>query len=300
MPALNVLNASSLKCAAPFYCFQVYYVFKNLIGDPMRAFFSIFLTTLLLVSLVVNDASAKRFGGGRSFGVYRTNKSFSSTPSTQNRFMKNTKNTQRFGGLLGGLLIGGLLASLFMNNGIASGLLSWFIVGALLLAIMNFFKRRQAFQTEARPYAFEQTSSNNNTFAASSKSLAPSLPSGFDSNEFLRQCKASFIRLQAAYDEKNMDDLRAFTTPQVFAEISLQLQEREELSNVTDIIKLDAEYLGTHEDNGQVSASVKFSGVSKEDADLPIDFCEIWHFTVVSGSGEYLVSGVQQYNPNNP
>ena len=36
-------------------------------------------------------------------------------------------------GPLAGLAVGGLLASLFMSNGIGSGILSWLLVGGLML-----------------------------------------------------------------------------------------------------------------------------------------------------------------------
>jgi predicted lipid-binding transport protein (Tim44 family) len=52
------------------------------------------------------------------------------------------------------------------------------------------------------------------------------VPAGFDTEAFLRHAKASFIRMQAAWDRSDVNDLREFTTPEVFAELQLQIQER--------------------------------------------------------------------------
>jgi len=52
------------------------------------------------------------------------------------------------------------------------------------------------------------------------------VPAAFDSEGFTRIAKMIFIRLQAANDEANLDDLRKFTTPELFASLRLELQER--------------------------------------------------------------------------
>ena len=55
---------------------------------------------------------------------------------------------------------------------------------------------------------------------------AASLPAGFDAAGFERIAKMIFIRLQAANDAGDLNDLRAFTTPEMFAAVKLDLQER--------------------------------------------------------------------------
>lgn len=87
----------------------------------MRTLLSCFLITLLSFGLIINEASAKRFGGGRSFGVQRSQSSLFSSNKTHNTSSLTQKaNKSRWGGVLGGLLVGGLLASLFMGNGLAN------------------------------------------------------------------------------------------------------------------------------------------------------------------------------------
>lgn len=50
----------------------------------MRSLLSCVLIALLSFGLLINEASAKRFGGGRSFGVQRSHSSLFSSNKTQN------------------------------------------------------------------------------------------------------------------------------------------------------------------------------------------------------------------------
>jgi len=52
------------------------------------------------------------------------------------------------------------------------------------------------------------------------------VPAAFDSEGFSRTAKMIFIRLQAANDTADLDDLRRFTTPELFASLRLDIQER--------------------------------------------------------------------------
>ena len=119
-------------------------------------------------------------------------------------------------------------------------------------------------------------------------------PSGFEEEAFLRNVKVQFIRLQAAYDQKNLGDLREFTAPDVFAEIKMQLNERGEQHNITDVIELNAELLDASQHNEAWEASVKFTGMIKEDDLAPAAFIEIWHFKQDPYSKNWLVMGIQQ------
>ena len=49
---------------------------------------------------------------------------------------------------------------------------------------------------------------------------------GFEVEPFVRVAKTSFIRLQAANDAGDLDDIRDFTTPEMYAEIAMQIGER--------------------------------------------------------------------------
>ena len=55
-----------------------------------------------------------------------------------------------------------------------------------------------------------------------------------------------------------MEDIRTFTTPEVFAELRMQIQERGAQAEYTDVVAIDAELLGIENDGKDMLASVKF------------------------------------------
>ncbi len=112
---------------------------------------------------------------------------------------------------------------------------------------------------------------------------------------FLRKAKVQFIRLQAAYDQKNLHDLSQFTTPDVFAEIKMQLNERGGAANQTDVVTLDAELLDVTSLYREVTASVRFTGLIKEEKDAAaVNLREVWHFRQSPDSDTWQVAGIQQ------
>jgi predicted lipid-binding transport protein (Tim44 family) len=122
------------------------------------------------------------------------------------------------------------------------------------------------------------------------------VPAGFDAEGFARQAKLNFICLQAANDSGNLDDLREFTTPEVFAELKMQLAERGNAEQRTDVVELNAEVVEVAEEAGRYVVSVRFNGLLREEAGgPPSHFDEIWHLTkpVAGGSG-WVVAGIQQ------
>lgn len=270
----------------------------------MRNFLSYMLIALLSFGLVINEASAKRFGGGRSFGVQRSQSSLFSSNKTTNTAALGQKSGNKWGGMLGGLLVGGLLASLFMGNGLANGLMTWLILGAVLFFIVSFLRRRMnpgmqasgsnAFRQNASFSNFNQPFANSSAGNTSYGDTTSSYPAGFEPERFLRDAKVCFIRLQTAYDQKNIQDLTAFTAPEVFGEIKMQLDERGDAPNKTEVINLNAELLDVSKQFDSTIASVRFTGTIKENDDPSISLDEIWHFRQFGNSKEWVVGGIQQ------
>lgn len=268
----------------------------------MRTLFICFFITLLSFGLFINEASAKRFGGGRSFGVQRSQSSLFSHKTQNTASMAQKSNKGRWGGMLGGMLVGGLLASLFMGNGLANGLMTWLILGSVILFIVSFLRRRiQPGMQTAQPNVFRQSNPVNNFTQPYAKSGGSSnsnqfspYPTDFVPDSFIRNAKKCFIRLQAAYDQKNLQDLNSFTAPEVFAEIKMQLEERGDAPNKTEIIHLDAELLDVSKQADSTMASVRFKGTIKENEDTATPLDEIWHFRQFSHNGEWVVGGIQQ------
>jgi predicted lipid-binding transport protein (Tim44 family) len=257
------------------------------------------LSTLIVIfvawGLMISDADARRFGGGRSFGMQRSATSYS-RPSVAPAAGQATGN--RWLGPLAGLAVGGLLASMFMGHGLVSGILSWLLVGGIIMLIFNWFQRRNMPATQ---YNSRQNNNMNqlvNPFTnvnAATTGGSSNYPAGFDSADFLRNAKVQFIRLQAAYDTKNTSDLRDFTAPEVFAEIQMQFQERKDEANQTDVISLDAELLDASTEADGIVASVRFTGMIKEEVNGPATpLNETWHFRKNNTEQKWLLAGLQQ------
>lgn len=123
---------------------------------------------------------------------------------------------------------------------------------------------------------------------------ASALPAGFDAAEFERIAKMIFIRLQAANDAGEVDDLRRFTTPELFAALRVDLQERGAATQQTDVVQLEAEVLDTAQEDGRWIASVRFHGLIREEAGgTAAPFDELWHLVKpVDGSRDWAIAGI--------
>ncbi|KVO06628.1 hypothetical protein WJ70_25960 [Burkholderia ubonensis] len=133
--------------------------------------------------------------------------------------------------------------------------------------------------------------------AAAGAAAAPlQVPPGFDTEAFLRSAKVYFVRLQAAWDQGNLADIREFTTPEMFAEIKIDLDSRGNEANQTDVVQLDAELVAIEDRGIEQSASVRFHGLIREAANAPAaPFDEVWNLAKSGGQG-WLLAGIQQLN----
>ena len=121
------------------------------------------------------------------------------------------------------------------------------------------------------------------------------VPAAFDSEGFSRTAKMIFIRLQAANDTADLDDLRRFTTPEMFAAIRLEIQERGNANQHTDVQEVNSEVLDvTHESDRQI-VSVRFTGrVLEEKGGAPVDFREVWHLVKpLDDSRPWAIAGIE-------
>jgi predicted lipid-binding transport protein (Tim44 family) len=127
---------------------------------------------------------------------------------------------------------------------------------------------------------------------------APAVPANFDSEAFLRNAKVYFVRLQAAWDAGNIDDIREFTTPEMFAEVRVDLASRGAEKNQTDVVKLDADLLGVEDRGNEYLASVRFYGLIRETTGGAAEpFEEIWNLSKSTRQDEgWLLAGIQQVN----
>jgi predicted lipid-binding transport protein (Tim44 family) len=131
-------------------------------------------------------------------------------------------------------------------------------------------------------------------FAAAAPTHA--LPAGFDAPGFERAAKLIFIRMQAANDAGNLDDLRQFATPEMFANFRLELQDRKTPAQQTDVMQLEAQVLEFAQEADQQIVSVRFHGLIREERDAgAATFDEVWHLVrPLDGSREWAIAGIAQ------
>jgi predicted lipid-binding transport protein (Tim44 family) len=121
------------------------------------------------------------------------------------------------------------------------------------------------------------------------------VPADFDTAAFLSHASANFLRLQTAWDTDDTADLAEFTTPDVFAELKLQLDELKGLYRRTEVDALDAELLGIETSDNDYLASVRFSGKLRHVGSPPEPFAEVWNLSKPKSEGSgWLVAGIQQ------
>jgi len=133
--------------------------------------------------------------------------------------------------------------------------------------------------------------------AATPSSAPGALPPGFDTASFERAAKMIFIRMQAANDAGDLDDLRRFATPEMFAAFRLDIQDRQGAVQRTDVVQLDADVIDFAEENGQQIVSVRYRGLIREDGgDAPaVPFDEVWHLVKpLDDSREWAIAGIAQ------
>jgi predicted lipid-binding transport protein (Tim44 family) len=150
------------------------------------------------------------------------------------------------------------------------------------------YQPQQPMQREAQQPALAPASGG-----ASAGDLAQ-VPAGFDMASFVRTAKMIFIRMQAANDAGNVEDLRKFTTPELFASLRLDLQERGAAPNQTDVMQLDAEVVDTARDDGQWIVTVRFHGLIREEVNAgALPFNELWHLVKPQDdSRDWAIAGI--------
>ena len=269
-----------------------------------------FLAVVFALGFSIPDVEAKRLGGGSSLGMQRQ-----ATPQQAPRQSAATAPQQAAGaatppkrswmGPIAGLAAGLGLAALFSHLGLGEEVASFVMIALLAFGALMLFRllTRRSAGAQGAPMQYAGAApgaapglppANLGTPPVGSGS--PAVPQDFDAVAFVRQAKVHFIRLQAAHDAGNLDDIRDFTTPEMFAEIRLQMADRGNGAQRTDVVELNAEVVEVAEEGQRYIVSVRFTGLLREDANAaPAAFDEIWHLTKPSsGSGGWVVAGIQQ------
>ncbi len=290
----------------------------------MKAF-SFLMAAILSVGLILGtgDAEAKRLGGAKSFGMQRQAtppaQAPAAAPAARAPGAAAAPQAAARPGWMGpvaGLAAGLGLAALASHFGFGEELASMLMIGLMVMAVIVVIglvmRKRAAAQqpalagagnggmqyarTDIEPSARPYDASMPGSAAAAPASARPGIPADFDVEGFVRNAKVYFIRLQAANDAGNLEDIRAFTTPEMFAELKMDIVERSQSAQATDVVKIDADVIDVAEEAGRHIVSVRFNGLIREDKGGPVEaFEEVWNLVKpIDGSGGWLLAGIQQ------
>ena len=312
----------------------------------MKRFLTAAAVAALALGLTVTsmDAEARRFGGGKSFGMKRDNALMkrdaapaspaapptSAAPAQKPGAAANpdtppAQPARSWLGPLAGLAAGLGLGALLSGSGFG-GMLGTLLMGLLIAAavfmVLRLLRSRQtsaaagqsplqyagANAPASQPIRLEpgagvsdpvpgiRPSASIGPAVSAYSGNPPTIPADFDVAVFLRNAKLNFVRLQAAFDAGNGEDLRQFTTPEVFAELKLQLDERGHGSQHTEVVELQAEVLDVTTEPTRYVVSVRYHGQLREEPDAgpPQAFDEVWHLTKPVSGGGWVVAGIQQ------
>jgi len=280
----------------------------------MKRFLTILMIAITSLSLFAATAEAKRFGGGGSVGKQRSMSPQQAAPraptaapapaapaSTGNKWL----------GPLAGLAIGAGLGAMFAGGGLGGlggamgNILMMLAIGAAVMFAISYFRKKQnpnvaqyagvgaPYQEPAPTQSYAGPASGGSSHAPSA---AKNIPADFPVESFLRSAKTSFIRLQAANDRKDVNDVREYTTPEMFAEISMQMQERDNTPQKTDVISINGELLEVANEGDWAIASVRFTGSLSENNGAPESVDEVWHVqkNLRDDQAVWLLAGIQQ------
>jgi len=232
-------------------------------------------------------------------------------------------------GLAAGLGIAALASHLGFGDELASMVMMGLLAAAIMVAIGFFMRKRAAAQksnatgpgglqyAHVNPASARNANNGADNNSPAYKVLMPAsgsstigsgigsgigansasrIPADFDTASFERNAKVNFIRLQAANDAGNLDDIRQFTTPEMFAELKMELADRGAATQKTDVVNINANVIEVDEDADRYLVSVRFTGVIRDDSNEPDEaFDEVWHLMKSrQGNSGWVLSGIQQ------
>ncbi|MFT3955077.1 MAG: TIM44-like domain-containing protein [Piscinibacter sp.] len=282
------------------------------------------LFALCSLALLPIEAEAKRLGGGGSAGMKRDLPARSTPDATPAKPAAPTQGAtnaaaptgaaaaaaapkRSWMGPIAGLAAGLGLAALASHLGFGEELANVMMI--VLLAIVGIVLVRWLMRRFSAPSpqlagagaplqrtATQWPAASAQSAPAATTLAASAMPADFDAAGFARIAKMIFIRMQAANDAGDLNDLRAFTTPEMFASLRLDLQERQGAAQQTDVVQIDAEVLDVAQEDQRQVVSVRFHGLvreAREDGAAPFD--EVWHLVrPADGSREWAIAGIQQ------
>jgi predicted lipid-binding transport protein (Tim44 family) len=277
------------------------------------------LSALFFTSVfVVDEAEARRLGGGRSAGTQRQAlpEKPVTPPAAQQAAPAGTAaaaGAQRSmspwkGALLG--LAAGLGLAWLLGENLGSVVMAILLALAAVVVVSLIARAFMKPRAQSAPGGLQYAGLGNETVAAPPPSQAaggvavpsfqsqftPKVPANFNADAFLREAKKSFIALQAANDRGDVSNIRELVTDEMYTHLKQDLDERGGARQHTDVVSLDASLLELVTESGMHWASIRFSGLIREEAgQAPQQFEEIWSLQKPEAGGAgWMLAGIQQ------
>jgi predicted lipid-binding transport protein (Tim44 family) len=270
----------------------------------------------------IEQAEARRMGGGRSFGSSPSYQRSAPSPTSPQKSPSQPAQPapatpaaapRPFGGMLGGLLMGGLIGS-FLFGGMHTwggpGLLDILIFGGLLFFLFRFLKARRMATQEAGQTSLSTGLGSQETWGSANSGYGTvqgmplsadaeevRIPKDFDQQDFMKGAKAVYTRLQSSWDKRDLEDIRQFASKEVWEEINRQAEEDPKPSK-TELLRVNARLLEVASSNSHTVASVLFDVMMREsrEEDTAKEVREIWHFSKDDKDPKsfWVLEGIQQ------
>jgi predicted lipid-binding transport protein (Tim44 family) len=297
----------------------------------LKGTLSLSLIAFASAALIATDVDAGRLGGGRSFGAQRnvapaptrpaapqapanaspaqpapSNPDAASAPRAQTPPAaappaSGSRWLAPLAGIAAGLGLAALLSHFGLSADFGGALLALLAVAAGVLVLRRVLAR-PALRGPPLQYAAAEPGRGPGSIVGPEAAVAMPpdhatvrIPADFDTTRFLARARVAFNQLQAAFDGGDRHALADMMTPETYAEVSRDLDARSN-HRPTEVVKLDADVTEVVTEGDRYWASVRFSGLLREDGNpLANEFDEVWHLTKpVDGSHGWLVAGIQQ------
>ena len=219
-------------------------------------------------------------------------------------------------GIAAGLGLAALLSHFGLSEGFGSVLLIGLVVAAVFFGFRMLLSRRgaaatpfrlagaeaggsvPAYETQPAPMSIDAPKMEPPAGSAAAPGFGVArkpLPEGFDANGFATEAKRQFVRMQGSYDAADRAALSAVMTTEMYTEIGRELDGRGP-HQATQIVTLDADVLDASTEGDRHWASVRFTGLLREDGESsPKSIDEVWNLTKpVRGTSGWLLAGITQ------
>lgn len=290
---------------------------------------SLMIALLSVVALAPSLAEAARIGGGRSKGMQRSQITRSAPPRQQQAVPPQQQPQQQpqqgqrsgpgWGGVAAGAAagaVGGYMLGKAMDGNQASAPMSqsqpssipWgmiFLLGGLAVVGAMMLSRRRPqpaspFAPAGAPAAAFDQQQDRKVFRMGEGMGAPTavsamtrLPDGTETAAFLRQVRASFMHIQSLNSPDQLEEVRRYMTPDLFAALQAEISANRDLAEFPE---LNVDLLDAVTEGSNTVASVRFSGKVSESLHAPaVAFAEVWHFVrPTTGDPRWVLAGIQQ------